>query len=63
MDAWFITVSRDFRDPVPMYGPFFEDVELAYTIPIHRNGKHVMNAFVYYLKDMKEMPLSILANK
>ncbi|MCK4568679.1 MAG: glycosyltransferase family 39 protein [Bacteroidales bacterium] len=63
MDAWYVTVSRDFKDPVPMYGPFFENVELAYTIPIYRNGKHVMNAFIYYLKDMKKMPLSILANK
>lgn len=60
MDAWYITVSRDFRDPVPMYGPFFDEVDLAYTIPINRNGKHVMNAFVYYLKDMKKMPREII---
>ena len=60
MDAWYITVSRDFRDPVPMYGPFFGEVELAYTIPILRNGKHVMNAFVYYLKDMRKIPMSVL---
>jgi hypothetical protein len=56
MDAWYLTVSRDFRDPVPMYGPFFNEVELAYTIPIERNGKHVLNAYVYYLKDMKKLP-------
>lgn len=56
MDAWYITVSRDFKDPVAMYGPYFNEVELAYTIPITRNGKQVMNAFVYYLKDMKEVP-------
>jgi len=63
MDAWYVTVSRDFRDPVPMYGPFFEEVELAYIIPIHRNGKHVMNAFIYYLKGLKKLPLGILARK
>lgn len=60
MDAWYVTVSRDFRDPIPMYGPFFEEVELAHTIPIYRNGKHVMNAFIYYLKNMKKVPGSII---
>lgn len=60
MDAWYITVSRDYRDPVPMYGPYFESIERAYTLPITRNGKHVMNAFVYYLKDMKKLPGDLL---
>lgn len=60
MDAWYITVSRDFRDPVTMYGPYFSEIELAYTIPISRNRKHVMNAFIYYLKDMKRIPDDIL---
>jgi len=63
MDAWYITVSRDFRDPGPMYGPYFNEVELAYTIPITRRGKHVMNAFIYYLKDMNRLPENILKNK
>ena len=56
MDAWFLTVSRDFRDPVQMYGKYFEEIELAYTVPVHRNGRHVMNAFFYYLKDLKKLP-------
>jgi len=56
MDAWFLTVSHDFRDPLTMYGKYFEEIELAYTVPVHRNGKHVMNAFIYYLKDMKTVP-------
>jgi hypothetical protein len=60
MDAWYITVSRDFRDPLPMYGTFFSKVELAYTIPVKRNGKHVLNAFVYYMKDMKKLPGTLL---
>lgn len=60
MDAWYITLSRDFSDPLPMYGPFFEEVELAYTIPIQRNGTHVMNAFIYYLKDMNRVPEEII---
>jgi len=62
MDAWFLTVSRDFRNPVRMYTQYFDKIELAYTIPIHRNGKHVMNAFFYYLKDMKKIPEEIIPN-
>lgn len=56
MDAWFLTVSRDFQDPQKLYEKYFDEIVLAYTIPIHRNGKHVMNAFFYYLKDMKQLP-------
>ncbi len=56
MDAWYIAVSRDFKDPLPMYGPYFDEVVPARIIPITRNGRHVMNAFVYYLKDMKVVP-------
>lgn len=63
MNAWFITVSRDFRDPEPMYKSYFNEIELAYTIPISRNGKHVMNAFVYYLKDLKQIPQEIIPGK
>jgi len=63
MDAWYITVSRDFRDPAPMYGPFFEQIKLAYTIPIELNVKHVMNAFVYYLQNMNNLPSDIIPNK
>lgn len=59
MDAWFLTISRDFRDPMRMYGPWFEEVELAYTVPVYRNGKHVMNAYFYYLKGLKKMPKKI----
>jgi len=63
MNAWYVTLSRDFRDPVSMYGPFFEEIELAYTIPITRNGKHVMNAFIYYMKNMNRVPQRLLSLK
>jgi len=52
MDAWYVTVSRDYKDPEEIYGSYFDEISLAYTIPIYRNGKHVMNGFVFYLKDM-----------
>jgi hypothetical protein len=60
MDAWYITVSRDFRDPGPMYGKYFSEVERAHIIPIFRNDKHVMNAYFYYLKDMDKLPPKLL---
>lgn len=63
MDAWYLTVSRDFKDPDHIYGKWFEEIELAYTIPIYRNGKLVMNAFFYYLKGMKKIPESIIDKK
>jgi hypothetical protein len=63
MDAWFLTVSRDFKDPNYIYDAWFEEIELAYTIPIYRNNKHVMNAFFYYLKGMKKLPVSKLEIK
>jgi hypothetical protein len=56
MDAWYITVSRDFRDPVPLYGKYFSEVKLAHVIPIFRNERHVMNAYFYYLMDMTITP-------
>jgi hypothetical protein len=63
MDAWYITVSRDFRDPVSMYGPYFNSVEPADTIPVYRNGRHVLNGFVYYLKGMKQLPEKIIPSE
>lgn len=56
MDAWFLTVSRDFRDPERMYGEWFESIEPADTIRVFRNYKHVMNAYFYYLKNLKQLP-------
>jgi hypothetical protein len=60
MDALYVTVSRDFRDPVPMYSKYFSDIERIAVIPIRRNGTHVMNAFVYHLEDMQKVPDPII---
>jgi hypothetical protein len=56
MDAWFLTVSRDFRDPEKYYKDYFNDIVPLDTVPVYRNNKHVMNAFFYYLKDLKKLP-------
>ena len=63
MDAWFLTLSRDFRDPLQIYGKYFESIEAAHVIPVHRNGRHVMNAYFYYLKGLKVIPEDLLAKE
>ncbi len=60
MDAWFLTLSRDFRDPGKIYAGYFDKIEVAHVIPVHRNGKHVMNAYFYYLKGLKVIPEDML---
>jgi hypothetical protein len=52
-DAYFLTSSRDFKDPVSLYKNYFAEIYPADTIPILRNGKIVKNVFVYHLKDLK----------
>ncbi|MBN2174424.1 MAG: glycosyltransferase family 39 protein [Bacteroidales bacterium] len=56
MDAYCITTSHDYSDPVVDFSQFFTTVEPSDTIRIERGGKHVMNAFVYRLTDMKRLP-------
>jgi hypothetical protein len=63
MDAWFLTVSRDFRDPFRLYGDHFNEIVAVDTVPVYRNNKHVMNAFFYYLKDLKKLPAPIIDMK
>ncbi|RLD59601.1 MAG: hypothetical protein DRJ05_06170 [Bacteroidetes bacterium] len=58
MDAYYITTSRDFTDPNPLYENYFETIEPAGDFPIERCGKTVMNVFVYRMKGMKCLPES-----
>jgi hypothetical protein len=53
MDGWFICTSRDFKDPVELYGACFDTIKIVDTLSIFRSGKHVMNAFVYRMKSLK----------
>jgi hypothetical protein len=53
MDGWFICTSRDFKDPVDLYGACFDSIKIVDTLPVYRGGKHVMNAFVYRMKSLK----------
>ena len=55
-DAYYITTSRDFLDPKHAFDRYFENIEPADTIRIKRGGRHVMNAFVYRLRNMDRLP-------
>ncbi|MEZ5199139.1 MAG: glycosyltransferase family 39 protein [Bacteroidales bacterium] len=55
-DAYYITTSRDFHDPKHVYARYFERIVPSDTIRVTRGGKHVMNAFVYRLKNMNKLP-------
>jgi hypothetical protein len=57
MDGYFITTSYDYADPFKILETFFERIEPLDTIKIERSGKHVMNAFVYRLENMKRLPV------
>ncbi|MBC8487450.1 MAG: glycosyltransferase family 39 protein [Bacteroidetes bacterium] len=56
MDAYYITTSRDFMHPDSVYSHYFESIETVDTIKIMRGNTHVMNAFVYRMKDLKILP-------
>ncbi|MBN3035164.1 MAG: glycosyltransferase family 39 protein [Bacteroidales bacterium] len=60
MDVYYITTSRDYLPPEKPYGSYFREFEPADTIRVVRAGRHVMNAFVYRLRDMKVLPVPTL---
>jgi len=56
MDAYYITTSYDYQHPKQTFAKYFNTIETADTILIKRGNKHVMNAFVYRMKNMKSIP-------
>ncbi|MFA8449120.1 MAG: ArnT family glycosyltransferase [Bacteroidales bacterium] len=60
MDAWYITTSRNFKSPVDIYKPYFQEINIVDTIQIYRGGQIEKRAFVYELKDMKKIPIDVL---
>jgi hypothetical protein len=56
MNAYCITTSHNYSDPYEDFSQFFSRIEPSDTLHIKRNGKHVMNVFIYRLKDMKQLP-------
>jgi len=52
-DAWYITSSRDFRDPQTIGSLKYETVSLPDTIPVMRMGKPVYYFYVYRMKNLQ----------
>jgi 4-amino-4-deoxy-L-arabinose transferase-like glycosyltransferase len=50
MDAYYITTSRDYKDPEELFAGVFRKIELAYYFPIVRHGRNAAYGFVYHLK-------------
>jgi len=49
MDAYYITDSREYRNPKEFFVDDFERIEVADTIQIYRAGRNVKRAFVFRL--------------
>lgn len=56
-DAWYITSSRDFKNPKTLHGLYFEKTLPADTIPVFRSEKHVYSFYVYRLKNLQSKKL------
>ncbi|MBN2236663.1 MAG: glycosyltransferase family 39 protein [Bacteroidales bacterium] len=56
MDAYYLTFSNDFEDPMIKMIPYFETVQAPDTIAIERGGEVVKEAYLYRLKNMIRIP-------
>jgi hypothetical protein len=56
MDAYYITTSYEYHHPKHGFAKYFSTIEAADTIKIKRGQKHVMNAFVFRMKNMYRIP-------
>jgi len=56
MDSYYITTSYDYHHPRHGFARYFETIEVADTIKIKRGEKHIMNAFVFRMKNMNRIP-------
>jgi hypothetical protein len=59
-DAYFITSSRDFQDPEPLFGKYFKFIEQPEVIKIFKGSKNVENFFVYRLRFCNHLPPDVL---
>jgi hypothetical protein len=56
MDAYFISSSYDFADPLTMYGEYFQNIESPDTIPIYRNDILVNHFYVWRMRNLVKIP-------
>jgi hypothetical protein len=59
-DAYYITNSRDYKDPSPAVTQYFHQMHEPEVIPIYKGSRHVQNFFVYRLKDLHTIPPDVL---
>jgi hypothetical protein len=55
-DAYFITSGRDYKDPVSLYGSYFQSIEPCDTIPVLRGGRVAMYFFIYRMHKLRVLP-------
>lgn len=53
-DYWYLTTSRDYKNPKILFPNQFEEIIFSDTITIERNGKPVKRIFVFMLKGLKK---------
>jgi 4-amino-4-deoxy-L-arabinose transferase-like glycosyltransferase len=53
-DFWYMTTSRDFKDPIVLFGDDFGKIVAFDTIPVERNNQVVKKVFIYLLKDLRK---------
>lgn len=58
-DYWFLTNSRDYKNPNDVFKGMFTEIITADTIEITRCGKPAKRYFVFLLKDLKTKPYSL----
>jgi len=59
-DAWYITSSRDFRDPAILRPLYYEKILPPDTIDILRNGRTVYQFYVYRMINLQSKPTDVL---
>ncbi len=56
MDAYYITDSREYREPFTFFKEYFDKIEEADTIQVYRGGKIAKRAFVFRLMGLRKLP-------
>jgi 4-amino-4-deoxy-L-arabinose transferase-like glycosyltransferase len=55
-DYWYITNSRDYVHPESVYAHLFDQIVVADTLTVYRNGKPAKRHFVFILKKLQKLP-------
>jgi hypothetical protein len=61
-DAWYITSSREFRDPRELPNVYYQEIMPPDTVPITRKGDTVYSFYVYRMINLQSKPMDPLKN-